>query len=315
MTITENILSAALKGDWSGIRAVHKSDLHAHAMLSAPFSTYQALSHNTIEPPPLRFSGFEHFDRYIFSQMIPHFQSLPARIKIVRDGLRHMRDDGVVVAELSFDLMTAVKLKISWADLAQALRPLLTEVRDTIRVSPELGIDRQINLPGWQEIAHEALQSGFFEGVDLYGNENGGVPPAFDAFFAEARSRGLRLKLHAGEQTSAAQMQADLGRVQPDAIQHGISAATDVDLMQRLAAQKIPLHLVPYGNYALSCVTAYERHPIRELFDAGVCVTINTDDFAVFGRSLSEEYVRLWEAGLFSAEELEVIRLNGLRQN
>ena len=64
----------------------------------------------------------------------------------------------------------------------------------------------------------------------------------------------------------------------------------------------------------LGRVTSLSEHPIRELVDAGVIVTINTDDVLVFGQSVSDEFHNLYSAGLFTATELDQIRLNGLTQ-
>ena len=73
------------------------------------------------------------------------------------------------------------------------------------------------------------------------------------------------------------------------------------------------------SNVMLGRVRTVAEHPIRRLFDAGVIVTVNTDDVLVFGQGVSEEFLGLFQAGLFNADELEFIRLSGLtdpaRQN
>jgi adenosine deaminase len=63
----------------------------------------------------------------------------------------------------------------------------------------------------------------------------------------------------------------------------------------------------------LGRVDRLETHPIRKLYDAGICVTVNTDDALIFGRSVSEELLGLYRAGVFIAPELDEIRLDGLR--
>ena len=311
MRITEDRLASALAGDWTGMRAAPKTDLHAHVMLSAPFAAYQRIAAGAIPAPPRRFSGFEAFDRYVREHVIVHFKDLAIRQEIVHAALQHMADDGVVRAEVSFDALTGCRLGMSWGRLAEQFSPLLREYHSRIRISPDLGINRQIPSPDWPNVVREALHCGFFEGVDIYGSEAGGVSDMLVGVCREARALGLRVKLHTGEQSSAAQMRADLAAVRPDAVQHGIVAAEDAVLLHMLARQRIRVNVCPYGNWALSYVASYREHPIRRMFDAGVRVTINTDDYAVFGRSVSEEYVRLFEAGVFSAAELEQIRNNG----
>jgi adenosine deaminase len=98
----------------------------------------------------------------------------------------------------------------------------------------------------------------------------------------------------------------------PVALQHGISAAQDPDLLSFLASERITLNICPASNVALGHASSYEQHPIRQIVRAGVPVTICSDDFGVFGVPLSDEYARLLEAETLTAAELEQIRRFGL---
>jgi adenosine deaminase len=82
--------------------------------------------------------------------------------------------------------------------------------------------------------------------------------------------------------------------------------------MRFLADHQIRLNVCPTSNVMLGRVESIATHPVRKLFDAGVMVTINTDDVLMFGASVSEEFLNLYEAGLFTVGELEVMRQNGL---
>ena len=82
--------------------------------------------------------------------------------------------------------------------------------------------------------------------------------------------------------------------------------------MRFLADNRIRLNVCPTSNVMLGRVDSLPVHPIRKLFDAGVKVTVNTDDVLMFGQSVSEEFLNLYRAGLFSAAELDRIRRNGL---
>ena len=84
--------------------------------------------------------------------------------------------------------------------------------------------------------------------------------------------------------------------------------------MKFLADHNIRLNICPTSNIKLSLVESYASHPIRVLFDNGVPVTINTDDMLIFNQSVSEEYLNLFKAGLFTANELNMIRENGLKE-
>ena len=79
-----------------------------------------------------------------------------------------------------------------------------------------------------------------------------------------------------------------------------------------MLVRRIPLHICPTSNIRLGRIHGYSVHPIRTLFDHGVSVTINSDDIAIFDTSVSEEYVHLYQANVFSASELDAIREYGL---
>jgi adenosine deaminase len=82
--------------------------------------------------------------------------------------------------------------------------------------------------------------------------------------------------------------------------------------MNWLADNNIQLNICPTSNVMLGRVESIKKHPIRKLFDAGIKVTINSDDVLIFDSSVSGEYMKLFKAGIFNAEELDIIRMNGL---
>jgi adenosine deaminase len=97
-----------------------------------------------------------------------------------------------------------------------------------------------------------------------------------------------------------------------DEVQHGIAAAQSTSVMKFLADNRIRLNICPTSNVMLGRVESLAEHPIRKLYDAGVKVTVNTDDVLVFGQSVSDEFLNLYRAGLFGAAELDQLRQNGL---
>jgi adenosine deaminase len=98
-------------------------------------------------------------------------------------------------------------------------------------------------------------------------------------------------------------------------VQHGIAAAESGAVMRFLADHRIRLNICPTSNVMLGRVETLAAHPIRRLYDAGVRVTVNTDDILMFGQSVSDEFLNLYRAGLFNAAELDQIRQNGLRDD
>ena len=97
-----------------------------------------------------------------------------------------------------------------------------------------------------------------------------------------------------------------------DEVQLGIAAAGSSAVMRMLADNHIRLNVCPTSNVMLGRVDRLETHPIRKLYDAGVKVTVNTDDVLVFGKGVSEEFLGLHQAKVFNADELDAIRRVGL---
>lgn len=128
-----------------------------------------------------------------------------------------------------------------------------------------------------------------------------GVPrPQFKPYFDRARAAGLRSVPHAGETTGPQTVWDALRELGAERIGHGISAATDPELLSHLAERRIPLEVCPTSNVRTRAVARIEEHPLRQLVDAGVRVTINSDDPPMFGTTLNDEYAvaaRLLDVG------------------
>ncbi|MEV0430777.1 adenosine deaminase [Micromonospora sp. NPDC050495] len=128
-----------------------------------------------------------------------------------------------------------------------------------------------------------------------------GVPrPQFKPYFDQARAAGLRSVPHAGETTGPETIWDALRELGAERIGHGISAALDPELLAHLAERQIPLEVCPTSNVRTRAVSHIEEHPLPQLVQAGVLVTINSDDPPMFGTTLDNEYAvaaRLLDAG------------------
>jgi adenosine deaminase len=142
------------------------------------------------------------------------------------------------------------------------------------------------------------LASDVFESVDLYDDEQMGNLQDMVDFFRQARARGLTLKAHAGELCGPERIRETLEVLEVDAIQHGIAAVMDPKLLDQLAHQGTQLNVALASNISLGIAAGYENHPIHRLLAAGINVALGTDDFTVFGSSLSDEIRRLHRFGM-----------------
>jgi adenosine deaminase len=134
----------------------------------------------------------------------------------------------------------------------------------------------------------------------------------FVPLYSLAKANGLRLKAHVGEWGDADSVRRAVEVLELDEVQHGIAAADSQSVMRFLADHGIRLNICPTSNLMLGRVETLAAHPIRKLFDAGVRVTVNTDDMAMFGQSVSDELLNLYEAGCLDEKKLDQIREYGL---
>ncbi|MET7866655.1 adenosine deaminase [Micromonospora taraxaci] len=118
-----------------------------------------------------------------------------------------------------------------------------------------------------------------------------GVPrPQFRPWFDQARAAGLRSVPHAGETTGPQTIWDALNELGAERIGHGISAAQDPELLTYLAERQIGMEVCPTSNVRTRAVANLDEHPLRQLVDAGLLVTINSDDPPMFGTTLNDEY-------------------------
>lgn len=118
-----------------------------------------------------------------------------------------------------------------------------------------------------------------------------GVPrPQFKPYFDRALATGLHSVPHAGETTGPETIWDALTTLRAERIGHGTSATQDPALLAYLAEHRVPLEVCPTSNIATRAVPSLEQHPLKEMVDAGVLVTVNSDDPPMFGTDLCTEY-------------------------
>jgi adenosine deaminase len=147
--------------------------------------------------------------------------------------------------------------------------------------------------------------------LDLAGDELGFPGALFVEHFRRARDGGLRTIAHAGEADGPDSVRQALDGLGAERIGHGVRAIEDPALVERLAADGVPLEVCPTSNVQTSTVPGYGEHPLGRLLAAGVVATLNTDDPSISGIDLPHEYrVAREEMGLGDAE-LATLQRNG----
>ena len=146
-------------------------------------------------------------------------------------------------------------------------------------------------------------------GFGIGGDERQAGPELFRDVFAHAADQGLRLTAHAGEAAGPESIWGALN-LRVERIGHGLTASRDAELMEELATRQIPVEICITSNLRTGCCAQLAEHPVRNYFDQGLMVTLNSDDPAMFQTSLVEEYRLAQEAFGFTDEHLRELARN-----
>ena len=149
-------------------------------------------------------------------------------------------------------------------------------------------------------------------GVGLDSSEVGYPPEPFAGVFARARALGLRAVAHAGEEGEAELVARTIDALYVSRIDHGVRAAEDPAVVRRLVDERITLTTCPNSNVRLRVFPSMDRSPVKRLLDAGVAVTINSDDPAYFGGYIADNYRAIAAALDLTADDLRQLATNAI---
>lgn len=147
-------------------------------------------------------------------------------------------------------------------------------------------------------------------GIGLASSEVGHPPEKFARAFALARQRGYRLVAHAGEEGPPSYIWGALDVLKVERIDHGVQSVKDAALMQRLAADHIPLTVCPLSNLKLRVYQNLSQHDLGRMLNAGLVATINSDDPAYFGGYINENFTQTFAALGLTAQHAYQLALN-----
>ena len=304
-------------GDRDLMKRVPRADVHNHAGLGGDFRSWIRKENLDIEDCSHYFPDFTDFQRFVdkiytYPYDHPTPQQNRERILSLYEATYELAiTDGVTYIEPGMD---ALVLDFFEGDISGMVKELGTQAEkfsDRIEIRPEVGMIRVFPLADIERRIYPCIESGFFNALDVFADERHGPPEDFKQIYRDAKKAGMKLKAHAGELLDADFVQRSVEVLELDEVQHGISAAASPPVMRFLADNNIRLNICPSSNIQLCQVESFKTHPMRILMDNGVKVCINTDDAIVFGQKSSDEFFNIYQTGLYTAEELDQVRLNG----
>jgi adenosine deaminase len=229
---------------------------------------------------------------------------------------RRAKADNVVHAELFFDPQTHTERGVSFETVIKGLTRACETAKRDLGVSSLLIMCFLRHLS--EEAAFATLEDALpwrshFVGVGLDSGERGNPPEKFTRVYAKCRELGLRLVAHAGEEGPAEYIWNALDVLKVERIDHGVRCVEDPKLVQRLAAEQVPLTVCPLSNVKLCVFKTLDQHNLATLLAAGLCVTINSDDPAYFGGYINQNFLETFESlPSLGAKEAYQLALNSI---
>src|SRR3954447_2251669 len=224
--------------------------------------------------------------------------------------LARWRADGVVRAEVFFDPQEHTSRGIALAEVLDGLSRAADE--SAAAGGPQVALIACAVRHRGPEAAREMVESlephrGVVAGVGLDSTEAGHPPRLYAAAFEAADELGLHKVAHAGEEGPPSYIWEAIDVLGVHRVDHGVRCVEDPALVRRLAADGPPLTMCPLSNVRLKIVPDLAEHPLPRLLDAGVRVTVNSDDPAYFGGYVADNYLALAEACRLSEADLSAL--------
>jgi adenosine deaminase/aminodeoxyfutalosine deaminase len=292
------------------LHSLPKAELHLHLEGSIEPETLVELAPGS-DLARYQFVDFAGFIE-TFKRVTSYLRAPADYALITRRLLASLERQNVRYAEITLSAGVVLWRKQDFAAIYEAVREAAAE--SSVTVFWILDAIRHFGPEPAMEVARLAADR-VEQGVVAFGiggDEARGPADWFRDVFAFAKQRGLRLTAHAGETCGPESVWQALD-IGAERIGHGISSAQDPALLRHLRDRAIPLEICISSNVATGAVPSLASHPIRQIYDAGVPIVLNSDDPAMFATTLTREYELARDHFGFSERELEGLAENSFR--
>ena len=290
------------------LRRMPKAELHMHIEGSLePELIFALASRNNVSIPYASVEDLRNAYAFTNLQSFLDIYYAGASVLITEQDfydmaqayLRKAAADNVLHTEMFFDPQTHTARGVSMATVVNGLHRACVDAQAEFGVSASLILCFLRHLS--EEDAFETLEQALpfrdkFIGIGLDSGEVGNPPEKFARVFARCRELGFHLVAHAGEEGPPEYVWTALDVLKVERVDHGVRSSRDASLMQRLAKDRIPLTVCPLSNLKLCVFPDLASHNLRELLDAGLAATVNSDDPAYFGGYMNENFMQTFAA-------------------
>jgi len=292
----------------SFIRNIPKAELHLHIEGTLEPEMMFALAQKNGVALPCSSVG-ELRKAYDFADLQSFLDLYYAGMEVLRTEqdffdltlayLEKARQQNIRHAEIFFDPQAHCARGILFSQVILGIHRALKQGQEKLGISSGLILCflRHLSERDAMDILEQALKfKELLLGVGLDSSERGNPPRKFARVFALAKKQGLKTVAHAGEEGPPSYIRDALRSLKALRIDHGVRCMEDLALVRKLAAQQIPLTVCPLSNVRLRVFDNMEAHNLKKMLDAGLLVTLNSDDPAYFGGYLAENYLAAQQA-------------------
>ena len=284
------------------IQKLPKAELHLHIEGTLePELIFELATLNNL-PTPFN-SPDEARASYRFSNLEEFLEVYYRSMSVLRTGkdfyelttayLKRAAAQSVRHAEIFFDPQAHTSRGVDFADMVEGIDRGLRYGEGKYGITSRLIMCFLRHLDEQDAMATLAQAIPFRDrifGVGLDSTESGNPPGKFKGVFDKAREAGFRCVAHAGEEGPAAYVREAVEALQVERIDHGCRVLEDPELTRELAERAVPFTVCPLSNVRLGVVDSLEEHPLRLMLDAGLTVTLNSDDPAYFGGYVAQNF-------------------------
>ena len=230
--------------------------------------------------------------------------------------LTKVHEQNLVHTEIFFDPQTHTDRGISFDTVIQGIHSALEDAKEKLGISSQLIMCflRHLDEVAAFDTLEQALPyKEWIAGVGLDSSEMGHPPSKFENVFSKALDEGFITVAHAGEEGPAAYVWEAINLLKISRIDHGNRSLEDDQLIKHIVEKQIPLTMCPLSNLELKVVDDLKDHPMLQLMEAGLMVTINSDDPAYFGGYMNENYIQIAAALNLSKKQITDLAKNSFK--
>lgn len=230
--------------------------------------------------------------------------------------LQRCADQNVRHTEIFFDPQTHTDRGLPFSTVITGIHRALLDGKRQLGVSSKLILSflRHLSAESAMETLEQALPfKDLLTGVGLDSSELGNPPEKFQPVFERAIEEGFLTVAHAGEEGPSEYIWRAVETLKVSRIDHGVRCLEDPQLVQYLADHQIPLTVCPLSNVKLCVFDVMANHTLKKLLEAGLCVTINSDDPAYFGGYVAENFQEIRNALSLTPTEIHQLARNSFQ--